>query len=59
MDEIKKIIDVAAAGGVVATILGWLPAVAATLGIIWYLIQIIESQTGQKFLAWLSRKLFG
>ncbi len=30
---------------VVATIVGWLPAIAAVLGIIWYVIQIIESKT--------------
>ena len=38
-------LDLAAIGGVVATLAGWLPNVAALLSIIWLLIRIIESPT--------------
>lgn len=40
-------IDLAAVGGVVATLAGWLPNIAAVLSIIWLLIRIIESPTVQ------------
>ena len=36
----KGIIDVAAIANVVATIVGWLPAIAALLSILWTGIQI-------------------
>lgn len=43
----KAILDVASAGTIVASIVGWLPAVAAVMGILWYGIQIWESKTIQ------------
>lgn len=39
------------AGAIVGTLVGWLPAAAALVGLIWYLIQIYESQTAQRWLA--------
>lgn len=42
----------ASAGAVVAAFVGWLPPIAALLGIIWYAITISESAT---FQAWWTR----
>lgn len=49
----------ATSGGlVVTTVMGWAPAAAALVGLVWYLIQIYESSTVQRWLAFRrSRKL--
>jgi hypothetical protein len=47
---LKHCLDAAAIGTVVATIAGWLPAVAAGLSIIWTLIRIYETGTVQRLL---------
>ena len=39
---IKNVLDCAAIGNVIATILGWLPAIAALFTILWYSIRIYE-----------------
>ena len=39
-DSMKYTLDVAAIANVIATLVGWLPAVAAILSIIWTAIQI-------------------
>lgn len=36
---------------ILATLAGWLPTVAAIVALIWYLIQIYESATVQRWLA--------
>lgn len=36
-------------GALVSTIFGWLPAAGAVVAIVWYLIQIAESDTFQKW----------
>lgn len=41
--------DVVAGGAIVSTLLGYLPAFAAVLGVIWYAIQIWESKTVQEW----------
>lgn len=41
-------VDVAAAGSIVASIAGYLPAIAALAAIIWYGVQIWESKTVQR-----------
>lgn len=38
-------------GAVIATMTGYIPAAAATVGLIWYLIQIYESSTTQRWIA--------
>jgi hypothetical protein len=38
-------------GAIIATMTGYIPAVAAGVGLIWYLIQIYESSTVQRWLA--------
>ena len=58
VQEAKMIVDVAAGAGVVATIMGWLPAIAAVLGIVWYLVQLFESKTGQRIIEWARVKIF-
>ena len=51
--EPKHLLDVGAAGAVIATLVGWLPTIAAVLAIFWYLIQIWESKTRRELWAWL------
>lgn len=46
----KDIGDMAATGGVIATLAGWLPEVAAGLAVIWTLIRIYE---------WARVRIFG
>lgn len=40
----------ASVGVIISTIVGWLPALAALIAVIWYLVQIYESKTVQRFL---------
>lgn len=49
-DAAKYVADGAAASVAAATVIGWLPAIAAVLTIIWTLIRIYESDTVQKLL---------
>ncbi len=49
----KHVIDAAAAGVTVATVLSWLPHIAAVFTIVWTAIRIWETETVQK----LVRKL--
>jgi hypothetical protein len=41
-DNIKHAIDAASVGTVVATLIGWLPAIAAMFSIVWTIIQIYD-----------------
>lgn len=45
--------DALSAGAVVATIAGWLPPLAAALGVVWYCIQIAESKSFQRAKAYV------
>lgn len=38
------------AGAIIATVAGWLPVIAALVAAVWYVLQIYESATCQKFL---------
>jgi peptidoglycan biosynthesis protein MviN/MurJ (putative lipid II flippase) len=49
-EQLKHVGDALSVGTVVATIAGWLPAVAALVTIIWTGIRIFETQTVQKLL---------
>lgn len=49
-DHAKHIIDTLSITGVVATLAGWLPAIAALFSLIWSLIRIYETKTVQKML---------
>lgn len=42
--------NAAGAGSIVATIAGWVPPLAAGVALVWYLIQITESQTVQNWI---------
>lgn len=42
----RQTADVAAYGGTIATLLGWLPHIAAVLSIIWLSLQIVEKLSG-------------
>ena len=53
-EQIKAAGDVLSIGTVVATIAGWLPAVAALVTILWTGIRIYETRTVQNLLKrWL------
>jgi hypothetical protein len=64
LDAAHTASTVAANGITLATILGWLPHIAAILGICWYVILIIEKKTNrpmhtwtfEDFWAWVKRK---
>ncbi len=51
-EQAKNVGDALSIAGVVATLAGWLPAVAAFLSIVWTLIRIWETKTIQR---WVSR----
>jgi len=42
--------NIVSAGAVVSTVLGWAPAIAAIVALIWYLIQIYESETARRWM---------
>ena len=48
MDKLKYYFDAAALANVVATLVGWLPAIAAGLSIIWTAIQIYQWYKARK-----------
>ena len=55
---VRVVADALAAGGIVATFIGWLPSISAILGFVWFIIQIWESRTVQDGVArWQKRKL--
>lgn len=41
--------DVVAGGGIVASLMSWLPPIAALLGIVWYLLLFYEKVSGKEF----------
>jgi len=49
-DHVKPILDSAAVAATIATVVGWLPAIAAALSIIWTAIRIYESRTVQQLI---------
>lgn len=53
----KHTLDYISAGVVVATIVNWLPAVAALASLIYTAIRIYESDTGKRCLAWIGRNI--
>ena len=44
-EEAKAVVDVVAVTTTVSTLMGWLPAMAAALSIIWTVIRIVETDT--------------
>lgn len=53
-EQLKHVGDVLSVGTVLATIAGWLPAVAALVTIVWTGIRIYETRTVQNLLKrWL------
>ena len=53
---VAKAIDALAVGSIVGTIMGWLPTAATILSMIWFGIQIYESDSFGKFCIWVRRK---
>jgi hypothetical protein len=49
-EHFKTALDVGSVGTVIATIAGWLPAVAALFTIVWTAIRIFETKTVQRWL---------
>ena len=59
-DTIKHTVDAVAAGITVASLMKWLPAVAALFTIAWTGCRLYESFTGKLFSeSWLAKKLTG
>ena len=52
-EQHKLLIDGVSMGGVAASLIGWLPAIAAIFSIVWTSIRIYETKTVQR---WLNRK---
>ena len=50
----KQVGDALSISAIVATLVGWLPAIAALLSIIWTAIRIYETQTVQNWIARLN-----
>ena len=48
--------DTVAGAAIIASLLQWIPPVAAILGVVWYLIQIYESQTVRHYLDHLAAR---
>lgn len=46
-EHLKNLCDGAAIAGAIATVIGWLPAIAAVLSIVWTAIRIWETDTVQ------------
>lgn len=54
---IRLALDLVAGGTVVGSMVGALPALAGVLSIVWFLIQIYESKTYQRFvIEWARRR---
>ena len=53
VEQFKHAGDALSIAGVIATLAGWLPAVAALLSIVWTGIRIYETKTVQR---WLGRE---
>lgn len=53
----KHTLDYISAGVVVATIVNWLPAIAALASLVYTVIRIYESDTGKRCLSWLGRNI--
>lgn len=54
-EHAKTVIDVASVSAIVATLAGWLPAIAALLSIVWTAIRIYETKTMQEWLYGVDR----
>jgi hypothetical protein len=52
-EHAKHWIDAASIGAAIATLAGWLPAMAAFASLVWSVIRIYETKTVQ---GWLGRK---
>ena len=59
IEETKGAMDVVSISTTVAAIVGWLPAIATILTIIWTLLRIYETVAVQQFIAYLKAKWNG
>lgn len=51
--DVRVAVDTVAAAGIIGTLIGYLPALAAFAAIVWYAIQVWESKTVQRHVrAW-------
>jgi len=55
-EQIKQVIDTAAAAGTLAAVMQWVPPVTAVLTLIWVSIRIIETKTIQNIIKRLREK---
>jgi hypothetical protein len=50
LEQVKHLFDWISISTVVATLIGWLPSVAAALSATWYTLRIYETETVQRWL---------
>ena len=55
-EQVKHVGDALAVGTTIGAVIGWLPALAAVVTIIWTLIRIYETETVQKLIERFRRK---
>jgi hypothetical protein len=55
-EQLKTVGDVLSIGTIVATLLSWLPHIAALLGVVWWCIRISETKRFEQFITWIRRK---
>ena len=51
VEQTKQVVDVIAVGGTIGVLVGWLPAVAAGVTIIWTVIRIYETKTVKEMIS--------
>ncbi len=51
VEQMKHVADMFAVGGTIGVLVGWLPAVAAIVTIVWTLIRIYETKTVKELIA--------
>ncbi|MDR7062000.1 MULTISPECIES: hypothetical protein [unclassified Sphingopyxis] len=56
-DATRHWLDAASFGVVFATLVNWLPSMAAGASLLWSLVRLYETATVQRILAWIGRKL--
>ena len=50
MNDIKHFVDAVSVTTVIATVVGWMPSIAAATSILWTIIRIYETETVQNLL---------
>ena len=54
-EQVKHIADVVVGSTIIASLLSWLPPIAAILGIIYTTVRIYETKTCTRFIVWIKQ----